>query len=177
MKSAIRAVVTTMATIATTMITPLVFAAALASAATPEADKIPKIEVCFVLDTTGSMQQLIDGAKQKIWSITSQMAAARPAPQIKLGLIGYRDRGDQYVTKVFDLTDDLDDVYGNLIAFQAGGGGDVPESVNQALNEAVTRISWSKDRDTLRVIFLVGDAPPHMDYSDDVKYPDTVKLA
>ena len=171
MKNAILAVV------AATAITVLVFGAALARVPSPEADRIPHIEVCFVLDTTGSMEQLIEGAKQKIWSITTQMATAKPAPQIKLGLIGFRDRGDQYVTKVFDLTDDLDDVYGNLIAFQAAGGGDTPESVNQALSEAVTKISWSKDRDTLRVIFLVGDAPPHMDYPDDVKYPDTLKLA
>lgn len=138
------------------VIVPLICGALLAASPSSDDDKARKIEVCFVLDTTGSMGPLIDGAKQKIWSITSQMATAKPAPHIKLGLIGFRDRGDQYVTKVFDLTDDLDDVYGNLIAFQAAGGGDIPESVNQALNEAVTRISWSKDRDTLRVIFLVG---------------------
>src|SRR4029079_18150592 len=54
---------------------------------------------------------------------------------------------------------------------------DTPESVNQALNEAVTKISWSKDPNVLKLIFLVGDAPPHMDYPDDVKYPETIKLA
>jgi len=163
------------AALAAIVISPVLFGAPADPAS--DTNAAPKIEVCFVLDTTGSMAELIDGAKQKIWSITSQMATAKPAPQIKLGLIGFRDRGDQYVTKVFDLTDDLDDVYGNLIAFQAGGGGDVPESVNQALNEAVTKVSWSKDRNTLKVIFLVGDAPPHMDYPDDVKYTDTVQLA
>src|SRR5262249_18518481 len=36
---------------------------------------------------------------------------------------------------------------------------------------------WSTDKETLRIIFLVGDAPPHMDYKDDVKYPDSCKLA
>src|SRR5262249_14108412 len=89
----------------------------------------------------------------------------------------FRDRGDAYVTKVFDLTDDLDAVHGNLMAFKAQGGGDFPESVNQALHESVTKIAWSKDRKALKIIFLVGDAPPHMDYKDDVKYPDTCKLA
>jgi len=141
------------------------------------ADVTPKIEVSFVLDTTGSMGQLIGGAKQKIWTIARQVVAGRPTPAIKLGLIGFRDRGDQYVTKVFDLSDDLDAVYGHLMDFQVGGGGDTPESVNQALNEAVTKISWSKDSNTLKLIFLVGDAPPHMDYPDDVKYPETVRLA
>jgi hypothetical protein len=63
------------------------------------------------------------------------------------------------------------------MGLQAAGGGDFPESVNQALNEAVTKITWSKDKKTLRMIFLVGDAPPHMDYPDDVKYPETCQLA
>jgi von Willebrand factor type A domain-containing protein len=141
------------------------------------ADATPRIEVSFVLDTTGSMGQLIGGAKQKIWTIARQVVAGRPTPAIKLGLIGFRDRGDQYITKVFDLSDDIDAVYGHLMDFQVGGGGDTPESVNQALNEAVTKISWSKDPNTLKLIFLVGDAPPHMDYPDDVKYPETVRLA
>jgi len=64
-----------------------------------------------------------------------------------------------------------------LKEFKADGGGDTPESVNQALNESVVKFKWSKDKDTLRIIFLVGDAPPHMDYADDVKYPETCKLA
>jgi Mg-chelatase subunit ChlD len=140
-------------------------------------DLAPKIEVAFVLDTTSSMVGLIEGAKQKIWTIARQMVGGRPTPAIKLGLIGYRDRGDEYVTKAFDLTNDIDAIYGHLIEFRAVGGGDVPESVNQALHEAVTKLSWSKDPNTLRIIFLVGDAPPHMDYPDDVKYPEIVQLA
>ncbi len=58
-----------------------------------------------------------------------------------------------------------------------GGGGDGPESVNQALHEAVTRIAWSADSTAYKVIFLVGDAPPHTDYPDDVPYETTLKLA
>jgi hypothetical protein len=137
----------------------------------------PKIEVTFVLDTTSSMVQLIEGAKQKIWTIARQMAGGSPSPAIRLGLIGYRDRGDEYVTRTFDLTNDIDAIYGHLIEFRAVGGGDIPESVNQALHEAVTKLSWSKDPNTLRMIFLVGDAPPHMDYPDDVKYPEITQLA
>ncbi|MDP6380365.1 MAG: VWA domain-containing protein, partial [Phycisphaerae bacterium] len=62
-------------------------------------------------------------------------------------------------------------------SFKAGGGGDGPESVNQALHEAVTKMQWSKDKKAYRVIFLVGDYPPHMDYKDDVKYADSCKAA
>ena len=63
----------------------------------------PNVEVVFVLDTTGSMGGLIEGAKQKIGSIANQIAAGNPAPDIKMGLIAYRDKGDDYVTKVFPL--------------------------------------------------------------------------
>lgn len=136
-----------------------------------------QIEVCFVLDTTGSMSGLIEGAKQKIWSIANTIIAVRDKPQIKLALIGYRDKGDEYVTRLYDLTDDIDTVYKHLQAFKAGGGGDAPESVNQALNEAVTKISWSDRPEVTRIIFLVGDAPPHMDYKEDVKYTDSCAAA
>src|SRR5713101_5571533 len=76
----------------------------------PEAKKQPKIEVVFCLDTTGSMGGLIEGAKQKIWAISNQIASGKPTPDLKIGLVAYRDRGDAYVTKIHDLTDDLDAV-------------------------------------------------------------------
>lgn len=137
----------------------------------------PVIEAVFVLDTTGSMSGLIQGAKDKIWSIANTLATGTPTPQIRMGLVGYRDRGDAYITKITPLSDDLDAVYGDLMTFQAGGGGDTPESVNQALHEAVTKIAWSAGAHVYKVIFLVGDCPPHMDYQDDVKFPDSCKLA
>jgi len=145
--------------------------------ATPETKAKPRIEVCFVLDTTGSMSGLIEGAKQKIWSIANEMVSAKPTPDLRFGLVAYRDRGDQFVTRRFDLTNDIDAVYANLQGFRADGGGDLPESVNQALHEAVTKMSWSQDRQVLKIIFLVGDSPPHMDYADDVKYPEVCQLA
>jgi len=137
----------------------------------------PSIEVFFALDTTGSMGGLIEGAKLKIWSIANQMLQARPTPRLRIGLLGYRDRGDAYVTRFTDLTSDLDAVYAQLCQFQADGGGDGPESVNQALHEAVSRPRWSQDPRVLKMVFLVGDAPPHMDYQDDVKFPVSCGLA
>ena len=71
---------------------------ALAKDTSAEKQDKPKIDVCFVLDTTGSMSGLIEGAKQKIWSIANEITSARPTPDIRIGLIGYRDRGDEYVT-------------------------------------------------------------------------------
>ena len=153
-------------------------AAASADTAPARAAQRPSVEVVFVLDTTGSMSGLIAAAKEKIWSIANTLAATDPAPEIRMGLVGYRDRGDTYVTTSTQLTDDLDALYARLMQFQAGGGGDGPESVNQALHEAVTKTGWNKDRtDTYRVIFLVGDAPPHMDYDNDIRYAETCGLA
>lgn len=155
--------------------------AALAAAASadaaqePNRDK-PQIEVAFVLDTTGSMSGLIAGAKAKIWSIASEILETEESADIRFGLIGYRDRGDDYVTRTFDLTGDINGIYGHLLEFEANGGGDTPESVNQALNEAVTQMNWSNDEATLRLVFLVGDSPPHA-YDDDVDYDRTCELA
>lgn len=136
-----------------------------------------KIEVVFVLDTTGSMAGLIQSAKDNIWSIASSMASAQSSPIIKMGLVAYRDRGDDYVTKMVDLSEDLDTNYGTLMGFQAGGGGDHPESVNKGLYDAVNGMSWSNDDDTYRVIFLVGDAPPQTRYQDEMQFPEIVKMA
>ncbi len=136
------------------------------------------IEVCFVLDTTGSMRGLIDSAKKKIWSIANQIVQSENKPQrIRFGLVGYRDRGDTYVTKFHGLSDDLDSIYLHLSKFAAKGGGDHPESVNQALHEAVEKMEWSQNKETKKIIFLVGDAPPKMSYADDTKFYESCAVA
>ncbi|GMU44207.1 MAG: VWA domain-containing protein [Xanthomonadales bacterium] len=137
----------------------------------------PLVEVVFALDTTGSMGGLIDAAKENIWSIARTMASAQPQPEIRVGLVAFRDRGDDYLTRVIPLSDDLDSVYAQLMDFQAAGGGDGPEAVNDALHAAVHEIQWSREPGAYQVVFLVGDAPAHMDYPDDVKYPETIKAA
>jgi len=129
-----------------------------------------QIEVVFVLDTTSSMSGLIEGAKLKIWAIANEIIKAKPTPELKIGLVAYRDIGDAYVTRVFDLSDDLDLVYKNLLSFRAEGGGDTPESVNRALDDVVTKIKWSTEKSPLRIIYLVGDSPPHLDYNDGLDY-------
>jgi hypothetical protein len=136
----------------------------------------PKIEAVFVLDTTGSMGGLIQAAKENIWSIASSMASAQPTPELSIGLVAFRDRGDEYVTRIIDLSSDLDSVYAQLMDFQANGGGDHPEAVNQALHEAVHRIGWSQAPGAYRTIFLVGDAPPKI-YPDEPQYPEIVAQA
>ncbi len=135
------------------------------------------IEAVFVLDTTGSMSGLLEGAKRKIWSLADAMSGGSAGVPVRVGLVAYRDRGDDYVTRRFDLTEDLDAVFGQLRELRAEGGGDTPESVNQALREAVTQMRWSPGGQVYRVIFLVGDAPPHLDYPQDPDFRESAALA
>ena len=135
------------------------------------------VEVAFVLDTTGSMGGLINAAKQKIWSIANQVVTGKPKPKVRIGLVAFRDKRDEYVTKVFDLTDNIDQVYTDLMKFKANGGGDTPENVNQALYDAVNKLKWSKDKKALRIIYLVGDSPPHNEYKDVPTYDKIAKSA
>ena len=114
----------------------------------------PIVEVGFVLDTTGSMGPLIEGARRKIWSIATSI-----------------------VDTVFPLATDIQDLYANLLELRARGGGDWPESVNEALHVGVTKLTWTQGDEVRRIMFLVGDAPPHMDYAQDVKSPEVMKIA
>jgi uncharacterized protein YegL len=126
----------------------------------------PRVDIVFALDTTSSMSGLIDGAKAKIWEIARRAQEGKPAPEVRIGLVAYRDRGDEYVTKVLDLTGDLDTVYAKLTELSAAGGGDGPEHVLKGLSDAVNAVHWSQDKQAVKLVYLVGDAPPHEDYDD-----------
>ncbi len=135
----------------------------------------PAIELVFVIDTTGSMGGLIEGAKQKVWGIVNEVMKSPSQPEVRMGLVAYRDHGDAYVTQVLPVTRDLDKVYNTLMAYKADGGGDTPEDVRQALADGVHKAGWSpRSRDIAQILFLVGDAPPHDDYGNE---PDTIATA
>lgn len=147
-----------------------------AKAATPlPTANTPTLEMVFVLDTTGSMGGLLDGAKQKIWSIVNSVQQSAHPPRVRVGLVAYRDHDDVYVTRVTPLTSDLDKIYTTLMTYKAEGGGDGPEDVRQALSDGVRKGGWSaRSPRTAQVLFLVGDAPPHDDYAQE---PDTLTTA
>jgi Mg-chelatase subunit ChlD len=135
----------------------------------------PAIELVFVIDTTGSMGGLIEGAKQKVWSIVNEVMKSPSKPEVRMGLVAYRDHGDAYVTQITPVTRDLDHVYNTLMAYKADGGGDSPEDVRQALADGVHKVGWSpRSPNIAQILFLVGDAPPHDDYGNE---PDTVASA
>ncbi|MGL4551848.1 MAG: VWA domain-containing protein [Gemmataceae bacterium] len=138
--------------------------------------KRPRVEIVFVTDTTGSMS-LIEPAKNKIHQIINLVLGSKPTPELRFGLVAFKDRGDEYVTRPFDLREDFDEVHVEFKTYTANGGGDTPESVNQALDDAVNKLSWSKDRKAIKLVFLIGDAAAHMDYPDDVKFPVTCRRA
>lgn len=126
------------------------------------------LEMVFVLDTTGSMGGLLEGAKQRIWGIVNEVMQSTSNPSVRVGLVAYRDRRDEYVTKVLPVTTDLDQVYSTLMSYRAEGGGDTPEDVRRALADGVRNAGWSpRTPGIAQIIFLVGDAPPHEDYQDE----------
>src|SRR6185503_17253288 len=117
---------------------------------------------------------LLSGAKERIWGIVNEVMQTSKLSSVKVGLVAYRDRGDQYVTQVLPLTEDLDKVYSTLMDYQAGGGGDEAENVRRALAEGVAKAGWSQSSSNhAQILFLVGDAPPH-DYANE---PDTLTTA
>jgi hypothetical protein len=124
---------------------------------TPVAVKHP-VDVVFAVDTTGSMGGLIEGAKRTVWSIATHIRQTDQDADVRIGLIAYRDLGDDYVTRDFGLTGDLDSVFTELASFRAAGGGDTPEDVDAALFDALHKMQWRGD--AKKLVFLVGDAPP-----------------
>ena len=124
----------------------------------PPAETPHQVDVVFAVDTTGSMGGLIEGAKRTVWSIATHIKEIDPQADIHVGLVAYRDLGDDYVTKDFALTSDMDAVFAELSAYRAAGGGDTPEDVDAALYDAVHKMQWRDG--AKKLIFLVGDAPP-----------------
>lgn len=118
-----------------------------------------RIDVVFAVDTTGSMGGLLEGAKRTVWSIASHIRATDPNADVRIGLVAYRDVTDNYVTKPFALTTDLDSVYAELASYTASGGGDFPEHVDAAIDVSLHKMLWRSD--AKKLLFVVGDAPPH----------------
>jgi Mg-chelatase subunit ChlD len=145
-------------------------ALALSAAMSGAASAAPAtVELVFVVDTTGSMGGLLEGAKSTIWGIVNTVLQQRGKhdSQVKVGLVAYRDRGDVYLTKVTPLSANLDAVYADLMALRAQGGGDQPEDVRSALRDGVKAAGWSAAGPAVsQILFLVGDAPPHDDYQE-----------
>jgi hypothetical protein len=121
-----------------------------------------QLDLALVIDTTGSMGDELEYLKVEIDSIVETVSRMFPNVDQRYALIVYRDRGDEYVSRTFDFMSSLDDLRSHLAAQSAGGGGDYPEAVQVAVEHA-GKLNWREDN-TARVMFLVGDAPPHDEY-------------
>ena len=137
----------------------------------PALEQSPNLDLLFLVDSTGSMGGEIRQIQSTISDISNQIVTLPGSPRVRFGAVTYRDRGDSYVTRKFGFTASLADFSSFLNTISAGGGGDYPESLNEALHVAVNDMNWDGG-EAVRLVFLVADAPPHMDYAQDYKYTD-----
>lgn len=119
---------------------------------------IRAFDLLMVVDATGSMGDEMEYLKRELASIMASLAERHPGVDTRIGLIVYRDNGDQYVVRDFPFTGNVDELVRQLEAQRADGGGDYPEAMDQALDRAMD-YPWRDD--AVRSIVLVADAPPH----------------
>ena len=135
------------------------------------------LDVMFLLDATGSMDDEIASLKRTLLSIAQQVNDLPANPDLRFAMVAYRDRDDEYVTKLFDFESDPDTFLETIRNISADGGGDNPESLNEAFHVALNQARWRTDPATVRLIFLIADAPPHLDYSQDYDYAELMDQA
>lgn len=133
----------------------------------------PAIDVVFILDSTGSMSEEIEGVKATLKTVLSKLDQD---VKIRVGLVEYKDREDSFVTKTYPLTNDVASLSASIAGISAQGGGDTPEDVNSGLSVAVSQMQWN-DKAVARLAFLIADAPPHLDYQDGTPYSTSAKKA
>jgi hypothetical protein len=120
------------------------------------------VDVLFVVDATGSMQDEINYLKSELNDVIEKTKTSLPGLQWNLGSVFYRDKGDMYVTRHSDFSTDMAQTTNFIKTQDAGGGGDAPEAVDSALAVAIRQLKWS-DEARAKLLFLVLDAPPHED--------------
>jgi len=139
----------------------------LASAA-PAGDAVPDkgkpIDIVLCLDVSGSMNGLIESAKNKLWDIVNDLAKIKPTPELRVGLYSYGHSTYSaqagWVRKEADLTGDLDEVYRKLNALTINGGS---ELVARVTRDAIDQQQWSTDKHALRIVFVCGNEAADQD--------------
>lgn len=115
------------------------------------------LDVVLVIDATSSMQFVIDEVRERLKQLVATIHQL--VPTARIGIVVYRDEGDEFVTKWTDLSFHTDKLQSFLSNITATGGGDFEEGVRQALDSAIHDLNWRKK--AKRVIILVGGSPPH----------------
>ena len=122
------------------------------------------LDLLLAIDTTGSMGDELRYLQAELDSIVASLRRIRPGTDIRVGLLVYRDQGDEYVTRNFAFTHDLAELRRQLDEQRAEGGGDYPEAVDRAFADA-NRFDWRTN--ATKVMLHVADAPPHDELADE----------
>ncbi|NIS79905.1 MAG: VWA domain-containing protein [Anaerolineales bacterium] len=128
-----------------------------------------RLDVLFLIDATGSMSDEIKQLKDNMITVSERIDALPSSPNVRFGMTIYRDRGDLFVSRTYDFNPDVQAFIDELSQVLADGGGDYPESLNEGLHNAIHLPEWRVE-ETVSLIFLVADAPPHLDYDNDYDY-------
>jgi hypothetical protein len=124
------------------------------------------VDVVLCLDTSNSMDGLIDSAKLRLWAVVNDLAKMDPAPALRVGLYTYGnntyDRARGWVRKEVDLTTDLDEVYKRVHALRCAAPGS-DEYVARVTRDALAELKWADGKDALRLVFICGNEPVDQD--------------
>jgi Mg-chelatase subunit ChlD len=133
------------------------------------------LDVGFLVDATGSMGDEMTFLQSELKDIVRRVRAVEPDLDIRVSVVFYRDRDDDFVTKSLPFTRRVDDAVSFIAGTSAGGGGDFPEDMNAGL-EAMMRQSWSRDA-VPQMLFLLADAPPKQYPGADYTYHEAIQDA
>lgn len=127
-------------------------------------NKKQKIKIALLLDTSNSMDGLIDQAKAQLWNLVNELAKATcdndQKPEVEIALYEYGNSrlsvASGYIRKVSPFTTQLDDVSAALFSLSTNGG---EEYCGQVIQTCLNELSWNADGDDLQVIFIAGNEP------------------
>lgn len=120
-----------------------------------------RLNVCFLVDCTGSMGGHINAVKRQIAWIVHEMRARLPSMQLHLAFVGYRDHCDRRRVEVLPFTNSVTEFRDFVASMRAtGGGADGPEDVHGGLEE-VCKLDWNVNGAATRVLIHIGDYPAH----------------
>ena len=120
------------------------------------------VDVVFVFDATGSMGDELRYLQAEMKDVIARATEATGGLHIRTGAVVYRDHGDEYLTRISRLSDDLKTTQEFIDKQEANGGGDYPEAMPEALMAALNSAGWDSDA-RARIAFLILDAPCHQD--------------
>jgi hypothetical protein len=134
-----------------------------------------EIDVVFVIDSTGSMYDEIRTVKEEVTNIIHNINSGYPRPNLKVGVVTYRDYADDYLVRDKQLTSNTYSVINFIRNIEANGGGDYEEAVEIGLSEAINDMNWRSNSE--RIIILVGDAPArnNPDYDQHGNQPENIR--